>query len=72
MAAVTLSALPSFMPEPARDPDADPRPPPPVEPEPGDCCGSGCPLCVYDLYAEEVARYRERLAQWRQRHPGQE
>ena len=49
----------------------DPRPQAPEEPAPGECCGSGCPLCVLDLYAEEVARYRERLAQWLQRHPDQ-
>lgn len=60
------------MPDQLPDTADDPRPLAPVEPEPNECCGSGCPLCVYDLYAEEVARYRERLAQWRQRHPGAE
>ena len=50
-------------------PDPDPRPMPPEEPGPNECCGSGCPLCVLDLYADELARYRQALAEWRQRHP---
>lgn len=49
--------------------DPDPRPRPPEKPLPGDCCESGCPVCVYDLYAEELADYRERLAAWKRRHP---
>ncbi|HVJ38400.1 MAG TPA: oxidoreductase-like domain-containing protein [Stenotrophomonas sp.] len=60
------------MPQPAADPDHDPRPQAPVEPAPNECCDSGCPLCVYDLYAEEVARYRQALALWQQRHPDAE
>ncbi|MFC6841735.1 oxidoreductase-like domain-containing protein [Xanthomonas theicola] len=48
---------------------ADPRPQPPLPPEPGDCCNSGCPLCVHDLYNDEVERYRQALAVWRSRHP---
>ncbi len=47
----------------------DPPPLPPAEPGPNECCGSGCPLCVHDLYSEELARYRTALAAWRQRHP---
>ena len=61
-------AMPDTLPEPLDDP----RPTAPVEPAPNECCGSGCPLCVYDLYAEEVARYREQLAQWLKRHPDAE
>lgn len=53
------------------DPAEDPRPQPPVEPGPNECCGSGCPLCVLDLYADELRTYREQLAQWLQRHPDQ-
>jgi hypothetical protein len=49
--------------------DDDPRPVAPEPPLPGDCCDSGCDPCVYDLYAEECAQYRHRLAQWRERHP---
>jgi hypothetical protein len=40
-------------------------PSPPVEPEPWECCGSGCEPCVYDRYWEELARYEEALARWR-------
>ncbi|CAM4453544.1 hypothetical protein CR156_13275 [Stenotrophomonas lactitubi] len=48
---------------------ADPRPLPPEEPGPNECCGSGCPLCVLDLYTEELQRYRKVLAEWKARHP---
>jgi hypothetical protein len=47
----------------------DPMPRPPEAPLPSDCCDSGCDPCVYDLYNEALQQYRERLAQWRQRHP---
>ncbi|MEL4891777.1 oxidoreductase-like domain-containing protein [Xanthomonas protegens] len=50
--------------------NADPRPQAPLPPGPSDCCDSGCPLCVYDLYHEELERYRQALAAWRLRHPG--
>ena len=49
----------------------DPRPLPPEPPGDNECCGSGCPLCVLDLYTDELNAYRLRLAQWLQRHPGQ-
>jgi len=49
--------------------DSDPRPQPPEAPGPNECCGSGCPLCVLDLYADELALYRQRLADWKTRHP---
>lgn len=52
------------------DPADDPRPLPPEPPGENECCGSGCPLCVLDLYAEEVGAYRQRLAEWKARHPG--
>lgn len=45
----------------------DPRPTPPQQPEPEDCCRSGCTPCVFDLYEEELQRYKERLAQWESR-----
>lgn len=54
--------------EPPRDPD--PRPVEPEKPLPTDCCDGGCAVCVFDSYAEEMYDYRERLAQWRARHPG--
>lgn len=49
--------------------DADPRPIAPEPPLPADCCDSGCDRCVNDIYGEELADYRERLARWRERHP---
>lgn len=48
----------------------DPPPRPPVEPDPGDCCGNGCDPCIFDLYEEARQHYREALASWRERHPG--
>ncbi|WP_045736714.1 oxidoreductase-like domain-containing protein [Xanthomonas sp. MUS 060] len=48
---------------------ADPQPQPPSPPALGDCCDSGCPLCVHDLYSDQLACYRQALAQWRLRHP---
>ncbi len=50
-------------------PDPDPRPIPPEAPGPNECCGSGCPLCVLDLYSDELAQYRKRLEEWKLRHP---
>lgn len=51
------------------DRTTDPRPIPPEQPLPTDCCGSGCAVCVNDAYEEELAFYRTRLAAWRARHP---
>ena len=50
-------------------PDDDPRPLEPEPPLPSDCCNSGCPICVHDLYAEQLQHYRKRLSQWNLRHP---
>lgn len=47
----------------------DPRPQPPEKPLPQECCESGCPICVYDLYAEALDGYRQALAAWLARHP---
>lgn len=49
--------------------DPDPRPLPPEKPLPQECCESGCPICVYDLYAEALEGYRQALAEWQARHP---
>jgi hypothetical protein len=51
------------------DPDHRPKSPPekpvlPEKPLPSDCCESGCERCVYDVYADELARYERRLAEW--------
>ncbi|KAG7550956.1 Oxidoreductase-like N-terminal [Arabidopsis thaliana x Arabidopsis arenosa] len=37
-------------------------PPPPEKPEPGDCCGSGCVRCVWDVYYEELEDYNKKLS----------
>lgn len=47
----------------------DPPPVAPVCPSPEECCQSGCVPCVYDLYDEALAEYRQALAQWRARQP---
>ncbi|MBC7858673.1 MAG: oxidoreductase-like protein [Burkholderiaceae bacterium] len=44
---------------------------PPIPPTPPDdnaCCQSGCVMCVYDLYQEELDRHRLALAAWQARH----
>ncbi len=48
-------------------PADDPPPQPPLRPDPDDCCRSGCVPCVFDLYADELARYEAALRAWRQR-----
>ncbi|KAF8097886.1 hypothetical protein N665_0279s0016 [Sinapis alba] len=32
---------------------------PPEKPEPGDCCGSGCVRCVWDVYYDELEEYNK-------------
>ena len=48
------------------EPDA--LPPRPVPPRPEECCGSGCPRCVYELYDEAVAEW-EKIVAARAPHP---
>jgi len=50
--------------------NADPRPIEPEKPLPCDCCDSGCDRCVFELYAEEMAGYEQRLAAWQERNAG--
>ena len=45
----------------------DPRPIPPEKPLPTDCCDSGCDICVFDIYADELAKFERDLAAWRAR-----
>jgi len=49
----------------------DPRPTPPREPLPEECCGGGCSPCVYDRYYDALKRYEEMLGLWRLRHPSE-
>lgn len=39
-----------------------PMPEPPEKPLPGDCCGSGCVRCVWDIYFDELDAYDKALA----------
>jgi hypothetical protein len=39
----------------------------PPEPNPADCCGEGCPHCVFDLYDAALERYEVELAAWHAR-----
>ncbi|KAG2239297.1 hypothetical protein Bca4012_024046 [Brassica carinata] len=39
-----------------------PLPEPPEKPEPGDCCGSGCVRCVWDVYYDELEEYNKLLS----------
>lgn len=50
----------------------DLRPVEPEKPLPGDCCDGGCSPCVLEAFSEAMGDYRERLARWRERHPGQD
>ncbi|KAH7519964.1 hypothetical protein FEM48_Zijuj08G0093300 [Ziziphus jujuba var. spinosa] len=47
----------------AKEDDAESKqsraPPPPEKPLPGDCCGSGCVRCVWDVYYEELEEYNK-------------
>ncbi|WP_267223272.1 oxidoreductase-like domain-containing protein [Dyella silvae] len=55
----------------ATAPSNDPPPTPPQRPDDEDCCGQGCVPCIFDLYDEAMGRYREELAAWKERHPGE-
>ena len=80
---------PSFLPEPPEEPlqsdcgATDPSflPEPPEEPLQSDCCGTGCSPCVFDIYEEDLKRWRELVAltpeerltrMQKQRHGGSE
>lgn len=38
-------------------------PPQPEKPLPGDCCGSGCVRCVWDVYYEELEDYNKLVSE---------
>ncbi len=50
----------------------DPRPLPPVEPPPEQCCASGCEVCVYDQYNAALRQYYRDIAAWDARHAVQD
>uniref|UniRef100_A0A7S3DL86 Oxidoreductase-like domain-containing protein n=1 Tax=Palpitomonas bilix TaxID=652834 RepID=A0A7S3DL86_9EUKA len=43
-----------------------PKPEPPEEPFPDDCCGSGCTRCVWDVYYDELEQYEAKLEEYTQ------
>ncbi|XP_062102508.1 uncharacterized protein LOC133812720 [Humulus lupulus] len=44
---------------PAAGSEKPPPPPLPEKPLPGDCCGSGCVRCVWDIYYDELEDYNK-------------
>lgn len=50
----------------------DPEPRKPTEPDPLDCCGSGCVRCIFDVHDEAMERYRDRHAAWLARRISQQ
>lgn len=49
------------------DNGGDPKPMKPEEPKPGECCGEGCRVCVWDLYQERLDKYKTDLITWEER-----
>lgn len=45
----------------------DPMPDEPDYPTPDECCGSGCRVCVYDLYEQNLENYKKKLIEWQER-----
>lgn len=43
----------------ADDPSTSNLPEPPEEPLQSDCCGTGCSPCVFDIYQEDMERWKE-------------
>jgi hypothetical protein len=35
----------------------------PEKPLPGDCCETGCSICVYDLYTDRMKKYKKWVRQ---------
>nr|CAB3457681.1 unnamed protein product [Digitaria exilis] len=56
------AANPDAAASPAPAPAPVPLPEPPEKPLPGDCCGSGCVRCVWDIYFDELDAYDKALA----------
>ena len=47
----------------------EPPPIPPREPSMDQCCRSGCMVCIFDLYEDELVRYEAALREWQERQP---
>jgi len=43
----------------------------PPEPEPWECCQSGCTPCIYDRYWEALTNYEAALRDWELRRQGE-
>jgi hypothetical protein len=41
----------------------------PEEPDPSDCCGSGCPRCIFDIHDEAMQHYHDALREWQRQLP---
>ncbi|CAD8096201.1 unnamed protein product [Paramecium primaurelia] len=40
------------------------RPIEPDQPDPDECCGSGCQRCVLEVYYEKLEQYEKDLMEW--------
>ena len=40
------------------------KPTKPREPDPDECCGTGCTRCVWDIYDEAMDRYSQEMDAW--------
>jgi hypothetical protein len=48
-----------IQPKPNSEAEKKEIPPPPEKPDSGDCCGSGCVRCVWDIYYDELEEYNK-------------
>jgi hypothetical protein len=49
--------------------DSERPPVAPRQPDPEECCGSGCTPCVFDRYEQALERYYEQVRTWQATHP---
>jgi cytochrome-b5 reductase len=49
-----------------KSPEAELADEKPLPPAPAECCESGCELCVWDVYFEELRKWQERQAEQKQ------